>query len=416
MTGPLAQSPLAHSTPPERMHLLLTVATTVSRSLDPQEVAEASLWLALEAVDLRVGMVLLLQERQPIILASQGLPREWLREFQSAAVSLEGTIIDHALQTDVPLAFSDLRLLFDDVVVRRFRQLQFQSLICLPLQAPGGDIGVMLIASCEQRTFQIRDVDLLQAIAGQISTGLRNAWLFARSQRHLEELEAVTEAARTVVSSLDSNRILTQIMEEVTTRLDTEAAALLLLDAVKQELEFTAVAGPKSANLKGGRLKLGQGVAGWVAQHDQPLLVPDVSLDERHCKVLDQKTATVTRSMLCVPLRLHDQLVGVVEVINKRHGQFSVADQRFLELLSTFAAIARYVVEAHGGDISVESELGRGSTFTVCFPLAMNGNGQPDAHWAGSAAARGHSGLGRGSGQTAERPAPDEKTIESVPS
>ncbi len=340
MKEPLARLSNESDISSERMHVLLTVATAVSRSLDPQEVAEAALWLALDAVDLKIGMVLLLHGEQRIILASQGFSLDHLHEMQSATLDLRGTLIDQTLEAGQPKVFSDLRLVSDDAVARFFRRVQLRSLVCLPLRAPGNVLGVMLIGCRRQRLFQIGDVDLLQAIAGQISTGLRNAWLFSQSQRQLEELESVTEAARAVVSSLDSNQILARIMEEVIARLDTEAAALLLLDSVRQELKFAAVAGPKSAGLKGVRLKVGQGVVGWVAQHNQPLLVPDVARDERFYKGLDRKTATITRSILCVPLRVRGRLIGVMEVINKRRGQFSVADQRLLESLAAFAAVA----------------------------------------------------------------------------
>ncbi len=340
MTESLARPATEPDISLERTRLLLTVAMAVSQSLDPQEVAEKALWLALDMADSTVGMVLLLQKEQQIILASRGLSLDWLREFQSAALDFEATLIGQALEADQPKVFSDLRLVSEDAVVRFFRHVPLQSLVCLPLRAPDNVLGVMLIGSQQQRTFQMGDVDLLQAIARQLSTGLRNAWLFAQSWRQLEELESVTEIGRAVVSSFDSSQILTLIMEEVTTRLDTEAAALLLLDPVRQELEFVAVAGPRSASLKGVRLQMGQGVVGWVAQHDHPLLVPDVTRDERFDADLDKQTATVSHSILCVPLRARDQLIGVVEVINKKRGQFSSADQRLLEALATFAAIA----------------------------------------------------------------------------
>jgi signal transduction histidine kinase len=340
MTKPFAEPSTEQAVSLERMRVLLAVATTVNQSLVPHEVAEAALWLAFEVADLRVGMVLLFHRDQRMILASQGLPSDLLRELLSADLDLKGTIIDEALGTGLPIVFSDLRLAPQDAVVSFCQRVQLGSLVCLPLRAPGNTLGVMLLGDTEQRVFQVRDVDLLQAIAGQVSTNLRNAFIFAQSQRQLEELESVTQAAKAVVSSLDSSQILTRIMEEVTARLDTEAAALLLLDPVKQELEFAAVAGPKSGGLKGVRLEMGQGVVGWVAQHNQPLMVPDVTRDPRFFKNLDKRTATTTRSILCVPLRVREQLIGVVEVINKRQGQFSVADQRLLESLATFAAVA----------------------------------------------------------------------------
>jgi signal transduction histidine kinase len=342
MTAQLDRSATSPNIPPERMRLLLSVAAAVNRSLDPQEVAEAALWLALEAVDLKVGLVLLIEEGRPLVLASQGLSLKWLREFQAVASDLNGTIVDQALATDEPMVFSDLRLLPTDDVVRFFRHTQLQSLACLPLRSPGtgNQVGAMLIGSQQQRLFQMGDVDLLQAIAGQISAGLRNARLFAQSQHQVEELESVTETAHAVVSSLDTDQILTRIMEEVTTRLSAEAAALLLLDPVAQELEFAAVAGRRMAELRGTRLGVGQGVAGWVAEHNQPLLAPDATCDAGSFEGLVGRTGMARHSTLCVPLRVRDRLIGVVEVLDKTYGRFSEGDRRLLESMASFAAVA----------------------------------------------------------------------------
>jgi signal transduction histidine kinase len=324
----------------ERLRMLLAVATSVNQSLDPQEIAEVALWLAFEAVSLTMGIVVLFPEHQRIVLASQGLSSECLREFVSTDLDLQGTIIDETMETGVPKFFSDLRLMSQDPLTRLLRRALFQSLVCLPLGTPDKVQGVMLIGDPRRRLFQIADVELLHTIAGQIGASLRNAWVFAQSQRQLEELESVTEAARAVVSSLNSSQIPIRIMEEVTARLDTEAAALMLVDPVLQELETVAAAGLRASSLEGVRIKVGQGVVGWVAQHEQPLLIHDLAGDERFSEDPDQSLAADTRSILCVPLRARQRPIGVVQVINKRHGQFSRADQRLLELLATFAAVA----------------------------------------------------------------------------
>jgi signal transduction histidine kinase len=341
MTEPFARpSPEPPDISTERQRVLLTIATAVSRSLDPQEVAETALWLAIEAVDLKVGMVFLFEDPQPIILASQGFSLEWLHEFQSAVRQLEGTVIGDILKADEPKVLSDLHSVPGDPVVQLFQRLPLQTLAGIPLRAPGDVIGVLIIGSPQQQALKIPDVELLEAIASQISAGLRNAWLFSQSWRRLEELESVSEAARAVVSSLDSDEILTRIIGAATDQLDSEEAALLLLDPVKQELEFVALADPQSADLKGTRLEVGQGIAGWVAQYSQSLLVPDTVQDPRFFSDIDTKTGTATRSILCVPLLVRERLIGVLEVINKRHGQFSDSDRRYLEALATFAAIA----------------------------------------------------------------------------
>ncbi len=336
-------SPLSEKSniPPARLRTLLTVATVVSQSLDPEEVAEVALWLAMEAMSLTMGMVLVSRQGQKqVILADEGVSDAWRVQFRQALQSGADNIIKQALAADHPLVVPDLLHEPPDELVQLLTQANVQALLTLPFQVPGSLPGLMIVGNNRPGSFKPADVEFLHIIAGQISTCLRNTWLFARSQRQLKDLKSVTEVAQAVVSTLDLDRLLTYIMEEVMTRLNTEAAALMLLDEVRQELEFSAVAGPDSAGLKGIRLPLGQGIVGWVAERDEPLFVPDVSKDPRFFKGLDKQTKTVSQAILCVPLRARDKLIGVVEVINKRRGKFTTADQRFLESLASFAAVA----------------------------------------------------------------------------
>ncbi len=129
----------------ERIHLLLTATVAVSQSLDPQEIADTALQLALDTVDVRVGIVLLFQNAQRIILASQGFSPEWMQIFQSSELDFAGTFISHALEMGEPEVVPDMGLLANDGVVQHCRQAQLQSLACLPLQIPGNMPGVMLI-------------------------------------------------------------------------------------------------------------------------------------------------------------------------------------------------------------------------------------------------------------------------------
>ncbi len=324
---------------PERLRLLLSGANALNQSLNPKEVARVSLRLALQMLSLPMGLVLVFdRDHRPIVLAEQHLPKDWLTTFTTAALSPQSAI-RHALATRQPLILPDPPA-FTTADAASFSQLQVQSLVGFPFRVPGDFSGMVLLLHTEPHAYSEGDLAFLAAIVQQISAGLRNAWLFAKTQRQVEAVQSVAEAARVVVSSLDLNHILTHIMGEVTSRLKTEAAALLLLDAVREELEFAAVAGPASEGLVGVRMPMGQGIVGWVAEHNEPLLVPDVSQDPRFFKGLDKDTATTTQSVLCVPLRTRDQLIGVVEVINKKRGQFSLADQQLLESLASFAAVA----------------------------------------------------------------------------
>ena len=324
---------------PERLRLLLTGTTAVNQSLNPREIARVSLRLAMRMLNLPLGLVMVFDRGyRPIVLAEENIPAAWRKTFAATSL-LPETIVRRTRDAQHAVVAADTTA-FTPADTELFAPLRVQAMVCFPFRVPGSLSGVVLLAQTEPRSFEEEDLAFLTAISQQISAGLRNAWLFAKTQRQVEAVQSVAEAARVVVSSLDLNHILTHIMGEVTGRLHTEAAALLLLDTVREELEFAAVAGPASEGLVGIRLPMGQGIVGWVAQHNEPVLVPDVSKDPRFFKGLDKDTATTTQSVLCVPLRTRDQLIGVVEVINKKRGQFTLDDQQLLESLASFAAVA----------------------------------------------------------------------------
>ena len=319
--------------------MLLTGANTLDHSLNPREVARVSLRLALQMLSLPMGIVAVFDhDYRTIVLAEHNVPKSWLDKFSGTPLP-PPSAIKQMLKTMHPLILSDISA-FSEIDTELFSPLGVQSLVAFPFRVPGNAAGAILLLHTQSNSYSEEDMAFLAAIAQQINAGLRNAWLFTKTRRQVEAVQSVAEAARVVVSSLDLNHILTHIMGEVTSRLKTEAAALLLLDPVREELEFAAVAGPASEGLVGLRLPMGKGIVGWVAAHNEPLLVPDVSKDPRFFKGLDEDTATRTQSVLCVPLRTRDQLIGVVEVINKKRGQFSLDDQRLLESLASFAAVA----------------------------------------------------------------------------
>jgi sigma-B regulation protein RsbU (phosphoserine phosphatase) len=109
------------------------------------------------------------------------------------------------------------------------------------------------------------------------------------------------------------------------------------------------------------RLKMGQGIAGWVAMHGEPLLIPDVSQDKRFYSVPDEVLKHRTRSMLCVPLQVQGKTVGVLQAINsKSPGGFSQDDLALFVAFSSQAAIALENARMHSRLLEknrVEQEL-----------------------------------------------------------
>lgn len=155
------------------------------------------------------------------------------------------------------------------------------------------------------------------------------------------QLATFTEIGKALTSSLDLKEILGRVMEKISELLQPKNWSLLLLDEETNELRFEIVVGPGSEKLKDLRLKVGEGVAGWVAREMKPLLVPDVHKDPRFYKKADQVSHFTTQSIICVPLTTRGKCLGVIELINKVEEEgFSEDDLLVLTTLADFTAIA----------------------------------------------------------------------------
>jgi diguanylate cyclase (GGDEF)-like protein len=155
-------------------------------------------------------------------------------------------------------------------------------------------------------------------------------------RQKIKELKALNEIVQAISSSLRPEEILQTIMEKTADLIKAEGWSVLFLDHGKNELVFEAAAGDAGKKLIGIRLKVGQGVAGWVARYGQSLIVPDVTKDPRFYSGVDKKTKFITKSILCVPMKSRNKIIGVVEVVNKVGGEPFTKDD--LEIFENFVA------------------------------------------------------------------------------
>lgn len=159
--------------------------------------------------------------------------------------------------------------------------------------------------------------------------------------RSHDTVDTLMEIARTLASPRDINEILEQIMHQVSRLLSPKAWSLLLRDEESGELEFAVVVSEVADKLKGIRIPRGHGVAGWVAENGTALIIPDVSQDQRFAADFDKSFSFTTRSLACVPVKCHDRVYGVIELINSvDEVEFDEWDKQILTTIADFAAIA----------------------------------------------------------------------------
>lgn len=156
--------------------------------------------------------------------------------------------------------------------------------------------------------------------------------------RRNEELQTLVQIGKTLTSTLDTEELSNLIIEKGNLLLKSRSWSLLLVDEETRELVFDVVVSGVAEDLKGTRLPMGQGIAGWVAENRKPVLAPDVTKDSRFSGSIDRQVGFETRSLVCVPVQIQDYLIGVMQLVN---GQDDVPfDENDLSLLS---AIADYI-------------------------------------------------------------------------
>jgi Nif-specific regulatory protein len=138
----------------------------------------------------------------------------------------------------------------------------------------------------------------------------------------------------------DVRALLTKILESATKLAEGEASSLLLLNQESNKLFFEIALGSKGPDVKKFSLNMGEGIAGWVAEHKTSLIVNDVDTDKRFFSDISKKIGFPTSSILATPMHIKDKCVGVIELINKKNGKtFDQEDLDWLEIFATQAAI-----------------------------------------------------------------------------
>jgi diguanylate cyclase (GGDEF)-like protein len=150
----------------------------------------------------------------------------------------------------------------------------------------------------------------------------------------------LSDIVKTANSILEPRKVIELIMAKIQELVPSEAWSMLMVDEERQELTFELALGEKGKDLSGFRIKIGEGVAGWVAQTGKPTIVNDASRDPRFTSKMDTKTQFRTRSILCAPLISRGRTIGVVEIINRLGGKFTQSDLEVLLTLVEPCAIA----------------------------------------------------------------------------
>ena len=228
--------------------------------------------------------------------------------------------------------------------------------LVVPLRRKGRVIGALNLLSDTIGQFTEDDEGMLRQFAAHVAVAIENARLFEHEREYTSTLETLGEIAREFGSILDLDELLARIANLTRRVVDYRTFGILLLNEDLGELELK-VSVCYADTIKVRRIKLGDGIVGYAALHKEAVLVPDVSVDPRYIKVVDD-----ARSELAIPLLLKDRCIGVFDLESPDLDAFTKNHVEILTLLASQAAVAienaRLYETIRRNEVRLEREVG----------------------------------------------------------
>jgi GAF domain-containing protein len=217
---------------------------------------------------------------------------------------------------------------------------EYGSLLLAPLVAQGRPLGVLLLASTLQAPFAGVDLVLAELVASALTTALYVGRLSDAMRRRNDQLAMVADIAEQVSSSLESREVYRLVVQKLNEYFHVAAGSLLLKDEATDELIFVMTLEDAVEKLHGKRIPSGTGIAGHVAQTQQSYIANEAQHDPIHYQRIDEQLSFKTETILCVPMVVKGNTIGVIELINKLDGAFTEEDSRRLEAAADIIGVA----------------------------------------------------------------------------
>jgi adenylate cyclase len=319
-----------------RASLLVQVVNTVTGSLSLDELLPRLIELITEVLGAERA-TLFLHDRDTDELFSRVARGDGIAEIRvPPSAGIAGSVFLSGQAEIVEDAYADPR--FNQEIDRR-TGYRTRSILCVPLRNRSDTvIGVTQVLNKRRGGFTVADRSLLETVTAQAAEALEHAQLFERLERARREEAEMLEISEAISSDLQIDTLLGKIVTATTKLLDAERSTLFIHDPVTNEL-WSRVA--EGADAKEIRIPANAGIAGSAFSSRAILSIPDAYADPRFNQDVDRRTGYRTRNILCLPVEDRNaKPIGVIQVLNKRGGQFSVVDIKRLKAFSAQMAIA----------------------------------------------------------------------------
>jgi PAS domain S-box-containing protein len=250
---------------------------------------------------------------------------EFARLVPGIVYPQEGTRFGTVAETGLPVIVADTGA-SDCWTDQELLKEGIRSCLLFPLEYKGKIIGTMNFGSRKANHFSEASFGLLEQIASGVAISIQNALLFEETKKRLDELIILYEIMKISASSLSLDQMLKEMIYSLNRFFKFEVFGIALIDGKKLVLHPSFI-GHSIKEVEKLELCLGKGVTGWVAEKGEPLLVNDVRNDPRYV-VFDESI----RSEVCVPLKVGQQVIGVIDAQSRALNTFSEDGLRLLKI------------------------------------------------------------------------------------
>jgi type IV pilus assembly protein PilB len=309
---------------------------TISSSLD--EILGPIMDMVLKIMQIDAG-VLMLSDRTGNYLETRVIKGREAEAINSSPLRIGEGIAGSVAETGERIAIPDsVGLIIAIPEDNSEIDIRLYNILCVPMKFNNRTIGVIeVINKRAKQPFSLEDVDILEAVAAQITMLIENSNLFNLAQKEAKALRTLFEVNEVLNSAKDIQTLLDLTIKLATRFMSAETSTLMLLDDKTDELIIKT----SGDELSRTRIRLGEGIAGMVARNGEAVLIEDTEFDLQFSPEIDNITQYPAKSLLVVPLKTRYKVIGVLEVVNKTDNtRFTSKDKEF------FCLFANQVVSA----------------------------------------------------------------------
>jgi PAS domain S-box-containing protein len=322
----------------EELELLNELTVAVASSLDLDEIFALSMQKLSQLLDAE-AISLLLLELEAKELVVNVASRQGERVSSSVSLDHEQEVTERVIQERAPLFIAS-------VIQEHGAELEMDpapdaySFTCVPMTSKEQTVGAMAIICKRGENLPTTDQVLLNSAAGIVTVAVDNARLLGRVQQQVADLALLNEIGHALTSTLDLEQILHSTTRMVQEALRAEATSLWLLDGERRELVLTAASGSSAQFEPGTCLSIHTSIVGHVVETGEPFFSADVANEAEQHNHLTEISDCPSGSIMCVPVRAKDQIIGALRALHQRSHWFDQSELRLLYSVASSVGIA----------------------------------------------------------------------------